>query len=170
LLRMRAMQAWADIDVQLQRVAELVPNLVNSLKGSALFEKKTLENIARAHAELVEAMRKGDQEGKVKAASNFMGVLMPIIYQIPQYPQLQTTETFRKLMDELSESMDKIAYARQFYNQAVADYNTFISLFPWNIVASLFNFKPLPFFQMPEREAVIRKLSTGEYTEELTQL
>ena len=169
-LRLRANQAWADIDVQLQRVAELIPNLVKTLKGSARFEKGTLEAIANAHAKLVEAMRKGNQEEKVKAASNFMGIVMPIIYQIPQYPDLKTTKAFQQLMDELTTSMDKIAYARQFYNQAVAEYDTFISVFPWNLIASIFHFTPLPFFQMPEREQVVRRLTTGEMTEELENL
>jgi len=170
VLKTRAVQAWADIDVQLQRVAELIPNLVNTLKGAARFEKGTLEAIANAHAKLVDAMRRGNQEEKVKAASNFMGIVMPIIYQIPQYPDLKTTKTFQQLMDELTTSMDKIAYARQFYNQAVADYNTFIQLFPWNIVAAVFHFSPMAFFEMPEREQTIQRLTSGEMTKELENL
>ena len=170
ILRMRANRAWADIDVQLERVAELIPNLVKTLKGSAHFEKSTLEAIANAHAKLIEAMRHGTQEEKVKAASNFMGVVMPIIYQIPQYPQLQTVKGFQKLMDELTTSMDKIAYARQFYNQAVGEYDTFIQVFPWNIITSFFGFKPLPFFQIPDRESIMARLRSGEMTQELENL
>ncbi len=170
VLEMRVNQAWADVDVQLKRVAELIPNLVNTLKGSARFERSTLEAIADAHTRLMEAMRGTDVGKKVESASRFMGVLVPIIYQIPQYPDLKTTKAFRKMMDELTESIDKIAYARQFYNQAVADYNTFISLFPWNVVAGVLGKTPKPFFEVPEREEIMGRLESGELTEGLEKL
>ncbi len=169
-LEMRARGAWANIDVQLRRVAELVPNLINTVKGSARFEKGTLQAIAEAHAKLVEAMRGGSVDQKVRAASNFMGVFVPIIYQIPQYPDLKTTEQFKKVLDELTVSMDKIAYARQFYNQAVSDYNQFIMQFPWVILARLLNKRPMPFFQAPEREQIEARLQTGELTRELQNM
>ena len=169
-LKITAQGACADIDVQLERVAELIPNLVNTLKASAKFEKGTLEAIANAHAKLIEAMRSGNQENKVKAASSFMGVVMPIVYQVPQYPELKSIPEFSKLMDELTKSMDKISYARQFYNQAVGEYNLFISQFPWKIITSMFGFKPLPFFEMPDREVTLQQLKSGELTKSLEEL
>ena len=124
-------QAWADIDVQLERVSELFPNLMNAIKGSARFEKSVLENIAKAHTELIKAMSSKDVEKKVKAANKFLGFFVPIVYQIPQYPDLKTTTSFKELLDKINVAIDKIAYARQFYNQAVKDYNAFVASIPW---------------------------------------
>ncbi len=168
-LEMKAEQAWADIDVQLRRIADLVPNLINVLKGSARFEKGTLESIAEAHTKLVDAMRKGNAEQRVKTASEFMGVFMPIVYQIPQYPDLKTTETFKETLMEITHSVDKIAYARQFYNQAVTEYNTFISMIPWNIIAKLMGKDKKPLFEVPEREEITRRLESGELTKGISE-
>ena len=159
-LEVRAERAWADIDVQLKRIAELVPNLINTLKGSASFERSTLESIADAHARLVRAS--GPE--RVEAASKFIAAVYPIVYQIPQYPDLKTTEEYAKLMDELRYSLDKLSYARQFYNQAVQEYNTFISQFPWNILAALLSKRPRPYFTAPHREEIERRLESGELT------
>ncbi len=169
-LEMRVKGAWANIDVQLRRIAELVPNLINTVKGSARFEKGTLQAIADAHARLVEAMRGGSVDQRVRAASNFMGVFVPIIYQIPQYPNLKTTEQFKKLLDELTVSIDKIAYARQFYNQAVSDYNQFILQLPWLLVARLMGKQPMPFFEAPEREQIEQMIQRGTLTQNLQNL
>ncbi|MEM0480892.1 MAG: LemA family protein [Candidatus Aenigmatarchaeota archaeon] len=164
-LNRRVDQAFADIDVQLNRINELLPNLINVLKQSAVFEKKVLESIAEAHKELVSAM-KSDTDTKVRAASKFFGVFYPIVYQIPQYPQLQSIKGFQDVMKEITVSIDKLAYARQFYNQAVNDYNVFIESFPGIIVAAILRKKPREFFNLPEteRKEAESKLKSGELT------
>lgn len=162
-LEIRVNKAWADVDVQLKRIAELIPNLVNTLKGSANFERSTLEAIADAHARLVSS----SGTDRVDAASKFVAAVYPIIYQIPQYPSLKTTEEYSKLMDELRYSFDKLAYARQFYNQAVQEYNTFIAQLPWNIIAILLTKKPKPYFEIPNREDIEKRLESGTLTSNL---
>lgn len=164
-LSRRVDQAFADIDVQLNRISELLPNLLNVLKQSAVFEKKVLENIAEAHKELVGAM-KSDANTKVKAASKFFGVFYPIVYQIPQYPQLQSIKGFQDVMKEITVSIDKLTYARQFYNQAVNDYNVYIETFPGIIVAKIIGKKSREFFNLPEteRREAEEKLKSGKAT------
>jgi len=162
-LESRVERAWADVDVQLKRIAELIPNLINALRASAGFEKSTLEAIANAHTHLMEAS--GTQ--RVEAASKFIAAVYPIVYQVPQYPRLQTTEEYSKLMDELRYSMDKLSYARQFYNQAVQDYNVFIAQLPWNIIAALLSKRPRPYFEVPEREELEKRLESGNITANL---
>ena len=172
-LEKRVEQSWADIDVQLTRVNELFPNLINTVKSSAVFEKSVLENIAKAHNELIKTMSSSRSiDEKVKAASKFMGVFVPIVYQIPQYPKLTSTKSFKELMDKISVAIDKIAYARQFYNQAVRDYNTFILSAPWFLIGRMIGKKEKSFFEMPERrrEEVERRLEKGEYTKGLEKI
>lgn len=161
-------QAWADIDVQLERVSELFPNLMNAIKGSARFEKSVLENIAKAHTELIKAMSSKDVEKKVKAANKFLGFFVPIVYQIPQYPDLKTTTSFKELLDKINVAIDKIAYARQFYNQAVKDYNTFVASIPW----VLFRKQQKPYFELPklERQEITEGLKKGEFTKGLEKV
>lgn len=170
-LSRRCDQAFADIDVQLQRIAELLPNLINVLKGSASFEKSTLEKIARAHAELVEALR-GDTSQKVRGANRFFGVFYPLVYQLPQYPQLQSIQGFQQVMNEIKVSIDKIAYARQFYNQAVNDYNTFIESFPGVLLAGIMGKKAREYLKLgeEERREIQVSLRRGELTKGLEDL
>lgn len=171
-LEKRVDRAWSDIDVHLQRIAELLPNLINILKGQANFERETLTKIADAYGKLVEAMKSTSTSDKASKASAAVGVLFPIIYQLPQFPQLQSVQGFNKVMDEIKVSIDKIAYSRQFYNQAVTDFNTFISIFPWMIIAKGMGKKEKSLFQLPEtrREEIGRALASGEFTKEITKL
>lgn len=168
----RADQAWSDIDVQLQRIAELLPNLINILKGQANFERDTLTKIADAYGKIVEAMRTPAIGERSSKASVALGVLYPIIYQLPQFPQLQSVQGFNKVMDELKVSMDKIAYSRQFYNQAVTEYNTFILSFPWMMIAKSMNKKERSLFNLPEirREEIGRMLTSGDFTKEIAKI
>lgn len=163
----RVDEAFSQIDVQLTRISELIPNLINILKQSAVFERNTLERIAHAHVELVSSMKDAkDSDSKVRAANKFFGVFYPIVYQIPQYPQLQSIKGFQDVMKELTVSMDKIAYARQFYNQAVRDYNVFIESFPPVILAKLLGKQAREFFKLEEaeRKEITSKLKSGELT------
>ncbi len=165
----RVKQAWADIDVQLQRAAELLPNLVNTLKGSAKFERSTLQAISEAYSRYVAALKQGGMDEQVREGARFFNVIYPIILQLPQYPELQTVQAFRDVLSDLRNTMDKIAYARQFYNQAVQDYNTYILSFPWNIVAKLFGKKEYTFFNIEasERRSIEDKLRSGDFTKGL---
>ncbi|MEM5830285.1 MAG: LemA family protein [Candidatus Aenigmatarchaeota archaeon] len=165
-------KAWREIDIQLQRIAELLPNLINLLKGQANFEKSVLLGISDAYAKIAEAMRVPSQDEKVRRVSAAFTALVPIIYQLPNYPQLQSIQGFSKVMDELRVSIDKIAYSRQFYNDAVTTYNIFISTFPGIIVAKLMNRKERPLFELEERKRaeITSRLESGAFTADLTKI
>ncbi|MEM5820716.1 MAG: LemA family protein [Candidatus Aenigmatarchaeota archaeon] len=165
-------KAWREIDIQLQRIAEQLPNLINILKGQAGFEKDVLTRISDAYARIAEAMRAPPTKENVGKVSSALGILMPIIYQLPQYPQLQSIQAFSKVMDELRVSIDKIAYSRQFYNDAVTEYNIFINSFPWLIVARMLGKSDKPLFEIGEekRREITTKLETGAFTADLTKI
>lgn len=108
-------------------------------------------------------------QDKVQVSSNFFGAIYPIILQLPNYPQLQSIPGFSNLMHEITVAIDKITYARQYYNQAVEDYNVFISKFPWVIVAKIFGKKPHVYFEYKRREETLYRLESGDFTQSLTQ-
>jgi len=148
--RQRVKEAWADIDVQLRRRYNLIPNLVETVKGYAAHEKTTLENVIAARSQAMQA--KG---GKEKIASeNQLGKTLKSLFAVAEnYPQLKASENFQKLQDELTDTEDKIQAARRFYNSNVRDYNIAIKVFPNNLIARLFAFKEEPLFEVAE-EAV----------------
>jgi len=163
--------AFSSIDVQLNRIAEQLPNLVNVVKGAGVLESKTLTQIADAYGKYAGALKSSsDPNTKIKAAATFFGTVMPIILQLPQYPQLQSIQQFQQLYNEIKVSIDKIAYAREFYNSAVQDYNLFILSFPWIIIAKLMGKKPYEYFEYERKEETRRALETGEITKILTQI
>lgn len=130
--------AWAQVDVVLQRRADLIPNLVETVKGFAKQEKEILESIANARAALV---RPGAAPAEKIAANNQLdSALSRLLVVVENYPQLRSNENFRQLMDELAGTENRIAVERRKYNEAVQRYNTKIELFPNNIAASLFGF------------------------------
>ncbi|MEM4040151.1 MAG: LemA family protein [Thermoplasmata archaeon] len=171
-LEKRVEQSWADIDVHLKALAEKVPNLINVLKSQANFEQKTLIQISESYGKLMSALRGGDFDRKVKSASEFFGVFMPIVFQLPQFPQLQSNQTFRDLFNEIKISIDKVTYARQFYNQAVQEYNVTILSIPWIIIAKLMNKKEKPYFMLGEekRKEIESKLESGDLTQGLSNI
>ncbi len=151
-LKVRVKNAWSQIDVQLKRRHDLIPNLVNAVKGYAKHEKELFETIAkyRAMAEKAQNMKEiGESEGRLTEA---MGKLIAVI---ENYPELKANENFLQLQEELVSTENKIAFARQFYNDMVMKYNTKLQSFPSNIIANMFGFRKAEFLLFPgERENV----------------
>lgn len=151
-LRVRVENAWSQIDVQLKRRYDLIPNLVSTVKGYMKHEKGVLEEVTKARASLVT----GSLHDKAKASNQITEALKSIFAVAENYPQLKANENFKLLQEELSGTESKIAYARQFYNDSVMGYNQGIQVFPKNIFAKLFNFTAKEFFETggKERESV----------------
>jgi LemA protein len=150
--RVRAREAWSGIDVQLKRRADLVPNLVETVRGYASHERETFENVTRARAMLEQATG----PAQAAQANNQLTQALRSLFAVAEnYPQLRASENFLALQNELTDIEEKIAYARQFYNRNVADFNTRIQVFPNVMIANMFNFQPFEFFEAEEeaREA-----------------
>jgi LemA protein len=159
--RMRTLEAWSGIDVQLKRRADLVPNLVETVRGYAAHERQTFEELARARSAAHQAQgpaQATDANAKLTAA------LARLFALVEAYPVLRASESFLNLQNELSDIEEKIAYARQFYNRNVLDYNTRINTFPRMLIARLFAFQPFEFFEAdePARAAVKVEFSSRE--------
>jgi LemA protein len=152
--KVRVDNAWAQIDVQLKKRFDLVPNLVETVKGYAKHEREVFENVTRARAAMLGA---GTLADKAKASDALSGALKSLFAVAENYPQLKANENFRLLQEQLDGIESKIAYARQFYNDSVMDYNTSLQVFPGNVFAGIFGFKQKEFFEVQEaaqREAV----------------
>lgn len=149
-LNQQAQEAWSDITVQLKRRYDLIPNLVNTVKGYAKHESSVFEKVTEARANALNAQ--GVKE-TAKAENQFEQALKSIFAVAEAYPQLRATENFQKLQDELTDTEDKIMAARRFYNGVVRDFNTKRTIFPTNIFASLLGFKAdKEFFELDEAE------------------
>jgi LemA protein len=151
----QAAQAKQQIDVQLQRRADLVPNLVATVKGYAAHEEQIFTEVARARAGLLSANATGDPERQAAANAQLTGVLGRLFAVVENYPQLKADQTFIRLQDELAGTENRIAVARQDYNAAVNSYNAYIRQFPQVITARVTGAKPREYFNAPgEAEAV----------------
>jgi len=150
-LRNGADAAWSDIDVQLKRRWELVPNLVETVKGYAAHEKGTLEAVIQARNGAVAASGSGPA-GRAEAENMLTQTLGRLFALAEAYPNLKANENFMALQSELTGTEDKIAYSRQFYNSAVQTFNTSIQSFPTNIIAGMGSFKLADFFETAEGE------------------
>ena len=153
-LKVRVEEAWADIEVQLKRRYNLIPNLVNTVKGYATHEKELFENVTKARAN---AMNAQGVEEKGKAENMLSGTLKSLFAVAENYPNLKANETFLSLQADLTDTEDKIMYSRRFYNGNVRDLNTKIQVFPSNIIANSFGFKMREMFEVEnseERKAV----------------
>ncbi|MBI4130022.1 LemA family protein [Candidatus Roizmanbacteria bacterium] len=153
VLRMRVNEAWSGIDVQLKRRTDLIPNLVETVKGYAKHEKEVFENVTKARSALMGANTPMDA---AKADNMLTGALKSLFAVAENYPELKASDNFKDLQRQLEDTEDKVAYARQFYNQTVMDYNTRIALFPHVVIANTFGFTKEEFFEAGEgqREAV----------------
>lgn len=147
--KLRISEALSHIDVQLKRRTDLIPNLIETVKGYAKHEKELLENVTKARTNLMKA---DSTEAKAKANNMLSDTLKSLFAVSENYPQLKANENFAKLQDELSDTENKIAASRQFYNSNVLGFNTQIATFPSSIIAGLFNFKPTEFFTATEEE------------------
>ena len=150
-LRVLANNAWSDIDVQLKRRYDLIPNLVETVKGYAGHERATLENVTKARQQAVE-LRGGTPEQRAAAENMLTGTLRSLFAVSENYPELRANENFRDLMNTLNSLEDAIQQARRYYNAVVRDFNTKIDVFPSNIVANVFNFEHRQFFELAEGE------------------
>ena len=145
--RNRVKEAWSGIDVQLRRRASLVPNLVETVRGYAEHERETFEEVTRARAALEQA---GTVADAAQANNMLTGALRHLFAVAENYPQLQAAEGFRQLQTELSDIEEKIAFARQFYNTNVLDYNNRIQTVPTVFIANMFGFQQEEFFEAEE--------------------
>jgi LemA protein len=148
-LRVRTDSAWSDIDVQLKRRHDLIPNLVETVKGYAAHEKGTFENIAKFRSQ---AMQATTLEGKAVAENQLTGALKSLFAVAENYPELKASEQFTKLQGSLSQTEDAIQNSRSYYNQVVRDLNTTIQSFPNSILANMFGFTPRQFFETTEAD------------------
>ena len=149
VLRNRVKDQWAQIDVQLKRRFDLIPNLVETVKGYASHEKDTLEAVVKARNEYLSS---DTPEGKIAANNDLNKVVTKLFALAESYPELKADTSFRELQTTLTETEDKISYARQFYNDVVMKYNNKVEVFPSNIVAGLFGFKTSAYFNATEEE------------------
>jgi LemA protein len=155
-LRVRADSAWSDIDVQLKRRHDLIPNLVETVKGYAAHEKGTFENIAKYRSMAMQATTPVD---KAAAENQLTGALKSLFAVAENYPELKASEEFTQLQGALSQTEDTIQNARRYYNAVVRDLNTKIQSFPTNLIAGMFGFTPRQFFEVEaaDREPVAVK-------------
>jgi LemA protein len=154
--RVRTREAWSGIDVQLKRRADLIPNLVETVRGYAAHERQTFENVTRARAMLQQA----GTAAEAAQANNFLTQTLRSLFAVAEnYPELKANQNFLDLQNELSDIEEKIAYARQFYNRNVTDFNTRIQTVPSVIVANMFGFKRFEFFEAPEEAREVPEVS-----------
>lgn len=149
-LSVRTDEAWSDIDVQLKRRYDLIPNLIETVKGYAKHEKEVFEEVTRARAEALSAQSVGQ---KSKAENQLEGALKSIFAVAEAYPELKANENFAQLQTELSDTENKIQAARRFYNSNVRELNIAVRTFPRNIFANILGFKTRDLFELEEAKA-----------------
>ncbi len=147
--RNRVRNGWHQIDVQLKRRIDLIPNLVETVKGYAVHEREIFENVAEARSRAINAS--GPAEA-AKANNQLTETLKSLFAVVENYPDLKANENFLRLQEELAHTENNIAFARQFYNDVVMDYNNRVEMFPSNIIARVFGFQVAEFYTVPETE------------------
>ena len=148
-LKMRIDEAWSQIDVQLKRRADLIPNLVSTVKGFAKHEKTIMDSVTKARASMLSAT---SMDAKAKASDALSGALGKLLAIAENYPQLKANDGFIQLQKELSDTEDKVAYSRQYFNSSVLEFNTKIQVFPNSILASGLGFNNKEFFGATDAE------------------
>ncbi|MFC3928218.1 LemA family protein [Streptococcus caprae] len=153
--RMQNREAWSQIDVQLKRRNDLIPNLIETVKGYSKYEGETLEKIAELRAQVAKA----SSPAEAMQASDALTQQVSRIFAVAEnYPDLKANASFVKLQDELTNTENKISYSRQLYNSTTTNYNTKLETFPSNIIAGVFGFKATEFLQVPEEEKAVPKV------------
>jgi LemA protein len=150
--------AWGEVENQLQRRNDLIPNLVETVKGYAAQEKSVIQAVADSRAKLAGASTPAD---KIEAANQQSGALARLLAISENYPQLKSNENFMRLQDELAGTENRLAVARGRYNQRIVEYNTLRRRFPSNMTAKLFGFKEYPYYQAPESAKAVPKVDFG---------
>ncbi len=159
--RNRVQDAWAQIDVQLKRRYDLIPNLIETVKGYMKYEKQVLTDVTRLRSSIVS----GSVQDKAQANNQISQALKSIFAVAENYPDLKANENFKMLQEELETTEDKISFVRTSYNDYVLDYNNAIQQFPGNIFAGMFNFTKTDFFQAPEEERQVVKVNFDDVNE-----
>ena len=149
-LRNRSENAWAQVDVQLRRRYDLIPNLVETVKGYAKHEKDTFQNVTEARSKAINA---GTVKAQGDAENMLSGALKSLFAVVESYPDLKANQNFLMMQEELAGTEGKIAYARQFYNDSIMKFNTKQQVFPSNIIANMFNFQEKEYFEIEEAAA-----------------
>lgn len=150
-LNNRVKEAWSDIEVQLKRRYDLIPNILESVKGYAKHEKGVFEKVTEARTRAMGAESTGNMKEIAKAENMLAGTLKSLFAVAENYPNLRASENFAKLQEELSDTENKIQAARRFYNGNVRDFNTKLEMFPSNFVGRMFNFTAKEFFDIDEK-------------------
>ena len=145
--RVQVQDSWAQIEVQLKRRHDLIPNLVETVKGYMGHERTTLENVTKARQQAVDVSGIAD---RAQAENILTGALRQLFAVAENYPDLKANQNFLQLQEELTSTENKIAFARQFYNDTVMVYNTGLQVFPSNVVAGMFGFRSKPFFEVED--------------------
>ena len=146
--------SWSQIDVQLKRRHDLIPNLVEAVKDYMSFEQETLTNVTKARTAAIDASAKGPQ-AVAEAENALTGTLKSLFAVTENYPDLKANQNVMQLQEELTSTENKIAFARQFYNDSVLTYNNKIQMFPSNLIAGMFNFTTRQFFEVPEADKAV---------------
>ncbi|QQG52648.1 MAG: LemA family protein [Candidatus Falkowbacteria bacterium] len=149
-LKNRVDEAWSDIDVQLKRRYDLIPNLIETVKGYAAHEQATFEKVINARNQAMSAQQGGDAEAQAKAENALSGTLKSIFALAESYPDLKANQNFLELQRELTDTEDKIQASRRFYNTNVRDFNTKIQVFPNNMIAGWLKFSARKFFEIED--------------------
>ncbi len=157
--RNRTQEAWSEIDVELKRRHDLIPNLVSTVQGYAAHERGTFEAVTKARADAVSAGATGDPDQIVPAENALSGALRSLFAVAENYPQLRAVESFVQLQETLTATEDKIEYARRYYNTSARDYNTALQTFPRNLIAGPFNFKAVAFFETDEIDRAVPEVT-----------
>ncbi|MDY0317227.1 MAG: LemA family protein [Candidatus Izemoplasmatales bacterium] len=157
IMRNKVKNSWAQIDVQLKRRFDLIPNLVETVKGYASHEKDIFQEFAKARGLYAQARQSGSVAEASMAEQGVSGALSRLLVVQERYPELKANDNFKDLMSQLKETEDKISFGRQFYNDTALKLNNKIELFPSNVIANMFGFKHAEYFTVndeKEREAV----------------
>src|SRR5437899_8495331 len=159
--RTRTQEAWSQIDVELKRRHDLIPNLVETVKGYAAHEQGTFEAVTNARAAAVAAGATGDP-ARIGAAENALsGTLRSLFAVAENYPQLRAVESFNQLQEQLTATEDKVEFARRYYNGSARDYNAAIQTFPRNVLSGMFGFKPVAFFEAETTDRDVPQVNFG---------
>jgi LemA protein len=149
--------SWSQIDVQLKRRYDLIPNLVEAVKDYMAYEQETLAKVTEARANAMSAGQQGPQ-AQARAENMLSETLKSLFAVVENYPDLKANQNVMSLQEELTATENKISFARQFYNDSVLTYNNKTQMFPSNIIAGMFNFTPRQFFEAPEGETAVPKV------------
>jgi LemA protein len=157
--RNRTQEAWSEIDVELKRRHDLIPNLVSTVQGYAAHERGTFEAVTQARANAVTAGATGDPSQIAPAENALSGALRSLFAVAENYPQLRAVESFVQLQETLTATEDKVEYARRYYNTSARDYNIALQSFPRNVIAGPFGFKAMAFFGADEEDRAVPQVS-----------